>query len=138
VRDAVLRAKRHFPHGAPTLGELRWTDRPSKTEWGFFRYSDRCISINRVLNSPSIPIFVLEFIMFHELLHADMPSAGHNRDFRARERQFMPSAEAIEDARSRGIDIDETVGSGRARADVFLDTFTRYYTFKEPGARMAL
>ena len=40
------------------------------------RYSDKSITINCVLDSPDIPYFVLEYLMFHEMLHAVMPGAG--------------------------------------------------------------
>jgi hypothetical protein len=84
---AVIAVKRHFPAGAPMLGELRWMNRTSKRLWGFFRFQDKCVALNPLLDSPDVPRFVVEFVLYHELLHGDMPSAGHNPDFRARERE---------------------------------------------------
>lgn len=140
VRDAVLAVPKHFPAGPPLLGDLRWSKRANPTLWGFFRGSDKTISINCALNSPDVPRFVVEFLMFHEMLHADMPSAGHNRDYRARERSFTPSPEAIEEAALRGI--KPTTKSPpdfwRVRADMYLDTFNRYYVHKKPGTLMGL
>ena len=63
----------------------------------------KSITIDCVLSSPDVPLYVLEFLMFHEMLHADMPSAGHNREFRLRERGYALSAEALDDAAKRGI-----------------------------------
>jgi len=136
IRDAVQAGKRHFPQGAPQVQEIQWTRSPTPRWWGFFRYSDKNISINRVLNSPDIPRFVLEFLMFHELLHADMPSAGHNRDFRARERLFQPSSEAQRDAQERGIKVGSSIDFWRVRADMFLDTFRKKWVVAEPGAEI--
>jgi superfamily II DNA or RNA helicase len=138
LRDSVLSVKKHFPNGGPLVGDLRWSSRPSPRLWGFCRYSDKTITINSVLNSPDIPYFVLEYLVFHEMLHADMPSAGHNRDFRARERSYAPSADAVEDAERRGIGPGPKAGVQfwYASADRFLCTFDRYYLHKKPGTTM--
>lgn len=140
LMDAVVAVKRHFPAGAPMVGELRWMTRARTRLWGFFRYQDKHLAVNPLLDSPDVPRFVAEFVLFHELLHGDMPSAGHNPDFRARERQFLASPHAIEEAKAIGI----APGTGsppdfwRVKAEQFLDTFERYFEWKQPGARMAL
>ncbi len=138
LRDSVLSVKKNFPNGAPLVGDVRWSTQPSPRLWGFYRYSDKGITLNCVLDSPDIPYFALEYLMFHEMLHADMPSAGHNRDFCAREWAYAPSAEAIEDAAKRGIRPGPKAGpqfwyvSGWR----FLATFDRYYQHKKPGTTM--
>ncbi len=138
LRDSVASVKRHFPNGVPALGELRWSERPNPRLWGFYRHSDKGITVNCVLDSPDIPYFVLEYLMFHEMLHADMPSAGHNRDYRARERGYLPSAKALHDAAGRGIVATAKAGPHfwYVCAARFLDTFDRYYLHKRPGTRM--
>jgi ATP-dependent helicase IRC3 len=140
LRDSVLSVKKNFPNGAPLVGDLRWTDRPNPRLWGFCRYSDKSITVNCVLDSPDIPYFVLEYLMFHEMLHADMPSAGHNRDFRARERGYVPSPEAVDDAAARGIKPGPKAGPQYwyVSAARFLDTFDRYYMHKRPGTKMEI
>ncbi len=138
LRDSVLSVKKHFPRGAPLLGDLKWSKQPNPKLWGFCRYSDRSITINCVLNSPDIPYFVMEWLMFHEMLHADMPSAGHNRDFRARERAYSPSPEALDDASVRKILPSPNSGPQfwHVAAQRFLHTFDRYYLHKRPGTVM--
>ena len=140
LRDGVLSVKKHFPNGSPLVGELKWSTRATASLWGFCRYSDKSITLNCVLNSPDVPLFVVEFLMFHEMLHADMPSAGHNRDFRARERAYAPSIDALEDAKRRGIKPGPNAAPDfwRVRADMFFDTFERYYAAKKPGTGMDL
>jgi superfamily II DNA or RNA helicase len=140
LRQGVLSVRRHFPNGPPTVGDLKWSKRASRTLWGFFRDEDKSITINAVLNSPDVPVFVLEFLMFHEMLHADMPSAWHNRDFRVRERAYSPSPEALEDAEKRGVRPGPNASADfwRVRADMFFDSFERHYAFKVPGSTMAL
>jgi len=140
LRDSVSSVAKHFPHGTPLIGDLHWSSRALSRTWGFCRHSDKSITLNCVLNSPDVPLFVVEFLMFHEMLHADMPSAGHNKDFRLRERGYSPSAEALEDAVSRGIRPGAKASPDfwRVRADMFFDTFTRYYAHKRPGTVMGL
>lgn len=138
IRDAVLAVKKHFPNGVPRVGDLKWSKRATRRLWGFFRCEDKTITINCVLSSPDVPLFVLEFLMFHEMLHADMPSAGHNRDFRLRERGYSPSPDALKDAAKRGVALGPNASPDfwRVRADMFLDTFDRYYAHKKPGTTM--
>src|SRR5690606_12483058 len=122
LRDGVLSVRKHFPNGPPHLGDLRWSKRALSGLWGFCRYSDKSITINCVLNSPDVPRYVMEFLMFHEMLHADMPSSGHNPDFRQRERSFEPSIGAVEEAGKLGI-VRKAQSSGdfwRVRADNYL------------------
>ena len=140
LRDSVLSVRKHFPNSAPLVGDVRWSKRPTSHLWGFYRYSDRSITINCVLDSPDIPYFVLEFLMFHEMLHADMPSAGHNRDFRVRERSYSPSQVALADAADRGIKPGPKAGPQfwYVCADRFLSTFDRYYLNKPPGSAMEI
>ncbi len=133
LRDVVLSQKIHFPKGAPVLHDLSWSKRPVRTYFGCYRQSDKCIVLNSLLNSPDIPRFVLEFLLYHELLHADMPSAGHNAEFRERERRFVPSPTAVEGARAKGILPGSTPDAWRVQGDIFLDTLERH--FRMPGAR---
>ena len=140
IRDAVVSVKRHFPNGPPMVRDLKWTRHPNSSLWGFFRYADKSVTINCILNSPDVPLFALEFLMFHEILHADLPSAGHNREFRIRERGYTPSSEALADAANREIQPgpNSTSDFWRVRADMFFDTFNRYYSFKRTGTTMGL
>ena len=86
--DSVIEQRRHFPKGPPVVRDLSFSTMPLRTHWAWFRYSDKAICVNRILNSPDVPLFVLEFLLYHKALHADMPNAGHNRDFRERERRI--------------------------------------------------
>lgn len=134
LMEAVIAVKRHFPQGAPPmLGNLRWMAREGTRLWGFFRYHDKSLALNPLLDSPDVPRFVAEFVMLHELLHADMPSAGHNADFRARERQFLASPAAIEEAKQLGIapGPNAPIDYWRVRAETFLDTFERNFQWKK-------
>lgn len=62
------------------------------------------IRINPLLDSPDVPLYFLEFIVYHEMLHAvcrpKMDSSGrcsvHTAEFRAKEREFPQYKEAKE------------------------------------------
>lgn len=64
----------------------------------FGTYNRHChqIRINRLLDDPEVPLYFLEFIVYHELLHAVCPSkidaAGrccfHTAEFRQKEKLF--------------------------------------------------
>jgi hypothetical protein len=106
--------------------------------WGFYQFTNKSIVINPELNSPDVPRYVLEFLLFHELLHAAMPSAGHNRDFRARERLFSPSPQAVADAQERGHVPGASIDAWRVLAEQFLDTFQEYFALRDPGLNVGM
>lgn len=69
--------------------------RPARTlRLGSFRDTPRRITIHPVLDHGSVPEFFVRFVLFHEMLHADIPPTRtpggrrtlHGPDFRERER----------------------------------------------------
>ncbi|HVG09318.1 MAG TPA: SprT-like domain-containing protein [Thermoanaerobaculia bacterium] len=69
--------------------------RGSSLQLGSYSYEDNLIRLHRVLDDPGVPRYVIEAVVHHELLHADMPPEirngrrfFHTPEFRQRERQF--------------------------------------------------
>jgi predicted metal-dependent hydrolase len=69
--------------------------RTSSLQLGSYSYEDKLIRIHRVLDDPSVPRYVVEAVVHHELLHADMPPEVrggkrqfHTPEFRRRERLY--------------------------------------------------
>jgi len=69
--------------------------RTASLQLGSYSYEDRLIRIHRVLDRPTVPRYVVESVVYHELLHADLPPVTrhgrryfHTPEFRRRERQF--------------------------------------------------
>ena len=69
--------------------------RTSTLQLGSYSYEDRLIRVHRVLDDPEIPRYVVEAVVYHELLHADMPPEVvngrrhfHTPEFRRRERLY--------------------------------------------------
>jgi hypothetical protein len=79
-------------------GETAHDCRRSRTaslQLGSYSYEDRLIRIHRVLDGTDVPRYVVESVVYHELLHADLPPVTrngrryfHTPEFRRRERQF--------------------------------------------------
>jgi hypothetical protein len=75
--------------------------RTASLQLGSYSYEDRLIRVHRVLDRPSVPRYVVESVVYHELLHADLPPVTrggrryfHTPEFRRRERHFRHFARA--------------------------------------------
>ena len=69
--------------------------RTSSLQLGSYSYEDRLIRLHGVLDQPAIPRYVIEAVLFHELVHADLPPVVkngrrcfHTPEFRRREREY--------------------------------------------------
>lgn len=80
---------------------IGWSVRSQRGKFRFVTFGtyDRHrhqILINRLLDDPEVPLYFLEFIVYHEMLHAvchpQFDSAGrcrvHTREFKEKEKQF--------------------------------------------------
>ncbi len=86
--------RRFFPNGFPPL-RVGWTPRRSRTILGHYDSAHRSISISRWLDSPGVPRYLVEYLVFHEMLHAVFPvernghrRVVHSRRFRLAEKKF--------------------------------------------------
>lgn len=87
-------------------GELRirhigWTVNPARTVLGRHDPAHESIVISRVLDRPGVAALLVEFIVYHEMLHVRYPvERSHDRrlvhspDFRAAEKRFANYAQA--------------------------------------------
>jgi len=120
-----------FPNGEPPKYHISYTDREVKTYFGICRYSNRTIKINNILNSPDIPKFVIEFVLYHEILHTDMPNNGHDAAFRERERKFTPAEDSVKDAEKFGYYFDDSISYyWYTKANQFLYSLEKKYDIK--------
>ncbi len=75
---------------------LNWTERKSRKILGQFIPHRDEILINSILDHPLVPVSVIDFILYHEMLHAfldiKISATGrklvHNPDFKQKERKF--------------------------------------------------
>lgn len=91
---------RHF-HGLLARPALGWSRQRSRTRLGHFDPSHNVIVLSRIMDSAAAPRLVVDYVMFHEMLHLLHPEehAGsrrriHTRDFREAEKQFPQLREA--------------------------------------------
>lgn len=92
--------KTYFPKLSKPVNVL-WAKRAGRNRLGSYCVSGRKILINPVLDHPDVPGYVIESVIFHELLHHIIPpeqSHGrkiyHTRFFRRTERVFPGYAES--------------------------------------------
>ncbi len=85
---------RYFSGAIPGVS-LGWSRRASKVRLGHFDAAHRAIVISRSLDRASVPRLVVEYILYHEMLHVKHPVvvAGgrrgiHTAAFHAEERRF--------------------------------------------------
>jgi hypothetical protein len=81
--------------------DMAWLRESPRSRMGLYHPPLRVLAVNRVLDSDRIPRYVLEFVMYHELLHdavdyIEGPSRRtvHTKEFRLREREFTRHDEA--------------------------------------------
>jgi len=100
--EEVCEAVRHgyFDRPAPRPAFLTWSERRTYITFGHYNSLRDRITISRSLDDRRVPRYVIEYIMYHELLHklhgigwATVRRAMHTRAFRGDERMY-PQIEA--------------------------------------------
>jgi hypothetical protein len=79
----------------PGTSRCRRPPGTSILQLGSYSYEDRLIRVHRLLDDPEVPRYVVESVVHHEMLHADMPPEVqngrrlfHTPEFRRRERLY--------------------------------------------------
>ncbi len=94
--DAIFSGlnRRFFNGDLPTC-RLGWTPRASRTVLGRYDPAHRAIIVSKSLDAASVPRYVVEYLVFHEMLHARFPLEWrgcrrviHSSEFRAVEKRF--------------------------------------------------
>ncbi|UCE91742.1 MAG: hypothetical protein JSV90_00900 [Methanobacteriota archaeon] len=93
---------KHYFDGSVERPELAWASGSPRTRVGFFHVPLGVRAVNRALDSARVPRYVLEFVVYHELLHSLLDvedgvsrRVRHTPEFRRREKVF----ERYDDAR---------------------------------------
>jgi predicted metal-dependent hydrolase len=86
--------QRFFQGKIPRV-RLGWSFRKSRTILGHYDSAHGSITISRWLDSPSVPDYLVEYLVYHEMLHIVYPVQRnghrrivHSREFQAAERRF--------------------------------------------------
>ncbi len=90
-----------FFHGLMGRPQLTWSREHARTSLGHYDPAHNAIVVSRVFDSHRVPRFVLEYIVYHEMLHLKYPvklrggrRCIHGAEFQAEERQFPYLKEA--------------------------------------------
>jgi len=82
---------------------ISWSARKTRYILGRFDSTHNTIFISRLFDSSEVPIYVAEYVMFHEMLHLQYPVEHggkrrrvHTREFREAEKKFPGLVEAKE------------------------------------------
>jgi len=84
-------------HFANSLSKpvLSWTLRPSRSVLGSYEFDDDIIYVSSVLDSARVPLYVVRYILYHEMLHVKYGTRVqggreivHPPEFLCEERQF--------------------------------------------------
>jgi hypothetical protein len=103
LNDVVLRLVREYPLlselAVPKIG---WNEKGGGRVLGFYDEAEREVLISKQLDQKRVPFFVLEYVVFHELLHAKHPSKHgrqrrtvHTSVFKADEKKYPFYKEAM-------------------------------------------
>ncbi len=92
---------RRFFHGLMGRPQLTWSRNHARSSLGHYDPAHNAIVISRVFDSPRVPRYAVEYILFHEMLHLKHPvrlsgsrRCVHSREFRAEENLFPELAQA--------------------------------------------
>ena len=86
---------RRFFHGQIPPSRLGWSHQYSRRILGHYDSGHATIIISRKLDSPSVPRYLVEYVVYHEMLHIRIPverrgqrRVVHSREFREAEKKF--------------------------------------------------
>jgi hypothetical protein len=101
LRDLFEDLNFRYFGGMMCAPELGWSLRPSRSTLGHYDPSHHVIVLSSLLDAAEVPRVVVEFVMFHEMLHLRHPTEHrgvrrcvHTPAFKAAERMFEGYKEA--------------------------------------------
>jgi hypothetical protein len=93
---------RGYFEGSLDEARLGWSSRSWRRQLGCFDPALRHILINRLLDREDVPAYVVEYVLYHEMLHMKHPLRlarcrieSHSARFRAEEKRFAHYSRAI-------------------------------------------
>ncbi|MEI1278200.1 SprT-like domain-containing protein [Leptospira venezuelensis] len=92
----------YFPKMDTKLLSIGWADRLGKRRLGSYEKRNMNIRISPILDHNEVPLYVLEHVVHHEILHHILPTRiknGHNSihspEFKRKEKEYVRYREAI-------------------------------------------
>src|SRR5262249_7311156 len=82
-------------HGLMGRPRMSWSHAGPRTVLGHYDAAHNAIIISRIFDQPAVPRHVVEYIVYHEMLHLKHPvklrgsrRCVHSAEFQAEEKQF--------------------------------------------------
>lgn len=101
LEEIFRKLNQTYFQGKLSVKRIGWSIAPSRTVLGHHDAAHQTITVSRSLDHPRAPLPLVEFIVFHEMLHARHPVERHRHrriihspEFRAAERKFAGYREA--------------------------------------------
>lgn len=92
---------RRFFYGLMARPQMTWSQSSSRRSLGHYDPAHNTIVVSRILDRPAIPLYVVEYLVFHEMLHLRHPvklrgsrRCVHPKAFQEEEKLFPHLAEA--------------------------------------------
>jgi hypothetical protein len=91
-----------FFHGLMARPRMSWSQTATRRILGHFDPAHNAIIISRIFDHPGVPLYVLQYIVYHEMLHLKHPvklrgsrRCVHPAEFQAEEKLFPQAREAV-------------------------------------------
>jgi predicted metal-dependent hydrolase len=91
-----------FFYGMMARPRMSWSQTATRRILGHFDPAHNAIIISRIFDHPGVPLYVLEYIVYHEMLHLKHPvklrgsrRCVHPAEFQAEEKLFPQAREAV-------------------------------------------
>ncbi len=102
LQEVFCRINQKYFSGKLPQPELSWSPKRSRRQLGYHEESLNLIVISQNLDRKRVPEFVVDYIMYHELLHIDIRPTSrngrrivHSKEFNQQERKFEQYKDAL-------------------------------------------
>ena len=100
--DAIFeQLNARFFHGLMARPRMSWSQTRTRRILGHYDPAHNAIIVSRIFDHPAVPQYVLEYIVYHEMLHLKHPvklrgsrRCVHSAEFQAEERLFPRAVDA--------------------------------------------
>lgn len=101
LRDSFKRVREQYFDETMQMPTLTWSKKRNVSQWGHYDPDHDTIVVSRIFDHPKVPEYVLDYIVYHELLHIVHPiemhgarKSVHTKGFKQAEKDFLQFKEA--------------------------------------------
>ena len=101
LEEIFQQLNHRFFHGQLPKPRLGWSYNHARTLLGHYDSGHTAIMLSRKLDSPAVPRYIVEYVVYHEMLHIRFPverrgqrRVVHSREFREAEKKFPKYVQA--------------------------------------------